>query len=549
MSLQKPRRRFSRWLKIVCGLGVAGLFVVCGSLAMVTFWPNVAAQNIDRLRDIIGDEAVAQLETVVLSIQDRIQQFEYQVGLVQPAAPWADSSTEPAMKQPTAMARGNSSDVAVAPTPLEQTATRSDILTEPTKSTTDTFTPSPPRPDNSPGPSPFATFAATVMAAHCTIGASDSSVFASRSVNFTANVNYDGQDSVATYAWAVDGTQAGGTGSGLTYTFPTVGVHAVRVTVTMKSGQVAVCATTVDVKEPPTPSNTVTPSTPAPGPLPAWQLPPLTPFGKLGDEGQWSPYMQAADRQTMVAYRTFLQPDPQRPYAIPQIVAFDLHATRLHFVLGTVEPESASPQPSRTGAIPAADLRPGILLATFNGGFRARHGHYGAMADGLIALPPINGLATVAMYTNGQVQIGEWGTDINASSNLVAWRQNGEMLIHNGKINPDVGVTTASWGRTIKGDTITWRSALGLSADGRTLYYVAGLQLDAATLARVMARTGAAEALELDVNNYWVHFTAIRSDGASLVAEPLFKAMKLDADRYLKSFSRDFFYITAATRP
>ena len=404
------------------------------------------------------------------------------------------------------------------------------------------------------------------MAARCSIEVRDSSVFATRSVNFTANVNYAGLDSIATYAWAVDGSQAGGSGSDLTYTFPTVGIHAIRVTVTMKSGQMAECATTVDVKEPSvstnvstqttnTPSNTSALPTPAPtttpasGRSPAWQLPPLTPFGKLGGEGQWSPYMQAADRQTMVAYRTFLQPDPQRPYAIPQLVAFDLHATRLHFVLGTVEPESASPQPSRTGAIPAADLRPGVLLATFNGGFRARHGHYGAMADGLIALPPINGLATVAIYANGRVQIGEWGTDITASSDLLAWRQNGEMLIHDGKINPDVAATTASWGRTIKGDTITWRSALGLSADGRSLYYAAGLQLDAATLARVMARAGAAEALELDVNNYWVHFTAIRSDGTSLVAEPLFKAMKLDADRYLKSFSRDFFYITAATRP
>src|SRR5258706_15125445 len=115
MSLQKPRRRLPRWLKIVGGIGALGLFVVCSSLAMITFWPDVAAQNIDRLRDIIGDEAVAQLETVVLSIQDRIQQFEYQVGLVQPAAPWADSSTEPGLKQPTA--RSNSSAVALAPTP------------------------------------------------------------------------------------------------------------------------------------------------------------------------------------------------------------------------------------------------------------------------------------------------------------------------------------------------------------------------------------------------------------------------------------------------
>lgn len=169
------------------------------------------------------------------------------------------------------------------------------------------------------------------------------------------------------------------------------------------------------------------------------------------------------------------------------------------------------------------------------------------MAGGLIALPAINGLATVGIYADGRVQIGEWNKDIKASPDLVAWRQNGEMLIYNGKINPDTARTTEAWGLTIKGDTITWRSALGLSADGRTLYYVAGSQLDVATLTKVMAQTGAAEALQLDANNFWVHFAAIRSDGTSLVAESLLKGMT-QAGRYLKSYNRDFFYVTTATR-
>jgi hypothetical protein len=264
-------------------------------------------------------------------------------------------------------------------------------------------------------------------------------------------------------------------------------------------------------------------------------------------EGLWSPYLQTADGTT-VTYRTFLQPDLKRPYAIPAVVAFDLHATRLHFVLGRVEPMPTSAQPSRTGAIPAADLQPGVLLATFNGGFKARPGYYGAMADGLIALPAIKGLATVAMYSDGRVQIGEWGTDIQASPDLVAWRQNGQMLIHNGQINPATAHTTVIWGLTLKGEAITWRSALGQSADGQTLYYVAGSQLDVPILTKVMAQTGAANALQLDVNGFWVHFAAIRSAGSSLVAEPLLTTMSLEVDRYLKRSDRDFFYVTAATQ-
>jgi hypothetical protein len=377
-------------------------------------------------------------------------------------------------------------------------------------------------------------------------------VYASSSVSLTANVNADERDSATAYAWFVNGASSSGSSGRLTYTFPTSGSYSVKLTVTMKSGQSPSCETSLDVKEPPTSTSTVTPIQPTNTPpdianLPAWQLAPLTPLGKLTGEGQWSPYLWTADGQTVLAYRTFLQADPQRPYSVAAIVAFDLQQTRLHFVLGTEEPKPATPEPSRTGAIPDADRQPGILLATFNGGFKARHGNYGAMANGLIALPAINGLATVAIYADGRVQIGEWDTDIKNSPDLVAWRQNGELLIHNGQINPDTARTTLAWGLTVTGDTITWRSALGLSADGRTLYYVAGSQLDVATLTKVMAQAGAAEALQLDANNYWVHFAAIRSDGTNLSAEPLLKAMT-HVDRYLKSYNRDFFYVTSAIR-
>lgn len=411
-----------RWLKVVLGVCVVGVVLACVSLAIISFWPDVAAQNIDRLRDVIGDAPVAQLEETVLNVQDHVQQIEFQMGVLKPAAPWANATSAPGLKTPL--------PAATVPT----------IVAQP-------------------------------------IGNSA----------------------------AIGGTLPP----------PTM----------TPGGSIPVV----------TPIESVT----------VWQLPPLSPFGTLAGEGQWSPYLQSPTGQT-VAYRTFLQPDPTRSYSTAAIVAFDLKVTRLHFVLGTVEPLSATPQPSRTGTIAATDLEPGILLATFNGGFKARHGHYGAMADGLIALPALKGTATVAMYADGHVKIGAWGTDIQDSPDLVAWRQNGELLIHNDQINPDTARTTATWGLTIKGDAITWRSALGLSADGATLYYVAGLQLDVATLTKVMAQTGATEALQLDVNAFWVHFAAIRSSGSALVAEPLLDAMKSQVDRYLKPYSRDFFYVTTA---
>src|SRR5262249_57767426 len=115
---------------------------------------------------------------------------------------------------------------------------------------------------------------------------------------------------------------------------------------------------------------------------------------------------------------------------------FYLRATRLHFVLGTIEPLPAKAEPSRTGSIPPDDRKPDVLLAAFNGGFKARPNFYGAMADGVVAQPPINEMETIAIYTDGRVRMGQWGKDITDSPDLVAWRENGAWLIHNSEIIP-----------------------------------------------------------------------------------------------------------------
>jgi hypothetical protein len=39
--------------------------------------------------------------------------------------------------------------------------------------------------------------------------------------------------------------------------------------------------------------------------------------------------------------------------------------------------------------------------------------------------------SAAAFYSDHSVQIGSWGTDINPAPDLIAWRQNGPLLIHN----------------------------------------------------------------------------------------------------------------------
>ena len=414
-----PRGLLVLVLIAALGLGLAG----SGIYAMTNIWPGLGAHAIEVLRQIIGTEAAAELETLVFELQDQLKQLQYQVSGNQPQAPWEVSSAGPTAHAVPATA-GH------APNPLS--------LPTPT-------------------PLPGETF----------------------------------------------------------------GAHVVT------PGQVTM------------PAQATTPEPPS------WQPAPVLPNGSLQGEGQWSAYLSDEANGRVVAYRTFLQPDAARPYALVSIVAFDLEVTRLHFVLGLEEPSSPVAV-RRSGSIPEADKQAGVLLAAFNGGFKTEHGHFGVGVRGVTVLPPRQGLATLAIHSNGQLQLGAWGTEITDSPDIVAWRQNCPLLVHNGEINPHTADNAPQdWGYTVKGGTATWRSALGLSADGRTLYYAVGPSLTLPVLAQSMATVGAANAMQLDINPYWTHFDAFTADGGQLQPDPLLAAMKGQADnRFLKPFSRDFFYVT-----
>ena len=197
-------------------------------------------------------------------------------------------------------------------------------------------------------------------------------------------------------------------------------------------------------------------SQPTPTAFPPWTLPAIPPFGDLDGEGVWSPYLTDPAGK-VVAVRTFLQTDPERPYALVGIVAFDLRHTELHFVLGSEEP-SLPDGPRGTGRIPERDLQPGRLLATFNGGFLATHGEYGAMADGLVALPAKPGYGTLTIEPNGALNLGAWAETIDPQGTYRSWRQNARMVIENGAINERVNNgSILTWGGSINGEVVTWQ--------------------------------------------------------------------------------------------
>jgi len=270
----------------------------------------------------------------------------------------------------------------------------------------------------------------------------------------------------------------------------------------------------------------------------------------ISGAGIWTTISTApAPYTTMpLAVKTFIQPDPTHPYAVVTLLQFDHRFVHLHMVAGTSEPGGprgiAGP-----GRIAATDLVGNTLLAAFNGGFKYADGQYGMMVNNVVYVPPQAGAATIAVTKSGQIIIGAWGVDqrLNyANANLAAWRQNCSLLINNGKINP-LTQDGSAWGASVLNSSYTWRSGMGITAQG-TLLYAGGDSLTAYTLAVALKAAGAVYAMQTDINPYWVRaFIYSRSNSGSLSIAKLDPSMQGTGTEYLYGTERDFFYLTRFT--
>lgn len=265
----------------------------------------------------------------------------------------------------------------------------------------------------------------------------------------------------------------------------------------------------------------------------------------------WQAYGAVVNGTPLMA-RSFVKPDPDRPYAQAAVVRIDLTQTNLHIVAGTIEPVSSKSLPNfkRPGVIPIGDQNPDTLLAAFNGGFKAIHGHYGMMVGSTTLISPTDGLATIALRSDGSIQIGQWGRDLTAADNLTWYRQNCPLLVDAGQVNPHVDdENRKEWGYTVKNLDTTWRSGLGISQDGRFLIYAAGNSLTVRTLAEALQQAGAYYAMQTDINSFYTRFVTYRpADNPKaaypLVADKLLNEMSGDPAQFLHPYDRDFFYIT-----
>jgi hypothetical protein len=150
--------------------------------------------------------------------------------------------------------------------------------------------------------------------------------------------------------------------------------------------------------------------------------------------------------------------------------------------------------------------------------------------------------------SDGTATVGMWGRDAVAGPNIVAVRQNLQLLIDGGAEAPNLDVNSqAIWGWTVKNATLVWRSGIGVDARGH-LIYAAGKGLSVRSLANVLLAAGCVRAMELDINSQWVAFLSYSTDAAvpgGTVGAKLIPDMSTSVNRYFAPSDRDFFAVFA----
>ena len=143
-----------------------------------------------------------------------------------------------------------------------------------------------------------------------------------------------------------------------------------------------------------------------------------------------------------------------------------------------------------------------------------------------------------------------WGRDFNMSPDVKAVRQNLELIVDNGQLNPALQENdTNAFGATLGNNVYVWRSGVGVTADG-ALVYAGGPAMSIIALARTLQSAGAVRAMEMDINTDWVSgFWYQPQDpnvpGSPIVGVKLLDNMSHDGSQYLQPNSRDFFAFTA----
>jgi len=257
---------------------------------------------------------------------------------------------------------------------------------------------------------------------------------------------------------------------------------------------------------------------------------PLAP-APLPHEGQWEPLTTVGGVPAIEA--AYLRPDAIHTSYTAGVVRMDQSRVRFELHPGTQEPGHGpwSLPPVLSGAAR------GGLVAAFNSAFRVDAARGGFYLDGRTVGTLRTGAASFVIDRQGRASIGVWGRDVRMSSNVVAVRQNLDLLVDGGA--PVAGLDTNAggrWGATLGNRLFVWRSGVGITKTG-AIIYVAGDRLSASSIAELLRRAGSIRAMELDINPEWTSFVSYPKE------QNLLPTMQRKASRYDTTGTRDFFAV------
>ena len=297
---------------------------------------------------------------------------------------------------------------------------------------------------------------------------------------------------------------------------------------------------------------------------------PLYESPRLPGEGVWDATDMPTDENGWpVMYRTSYRPSIEYPNAIVHMLLFDMRRIRMKLYIGSGEP--GAPR----GASKVEPDMVSRLLAITNGLWKQRHsGGAGAIYQGEVLRPMVQGMATLVTYKDNSVDILEWNDGIPISIIQDA-RQLRHLIVKDGhvvtsvvkhgrQVDSEIGLGFLlsenyqeapyyGWGgywnqgpRHTSGSEwfIATRSAFGIRPDGN-LVFAAGYHISTKDLARALVLAGCVRALHGDANPHNVvgNIYFVGTDGQINKKEKLSPEQSTyTLDRYVKSsYTSDFY--------
>lgn len=234
------------------------------------------------------------------------------------------------------------------------------------------------------------------------------------------------------------------------------------------------------------------------------------------------------------------------------VVALDLTRLSLHWASGAKDPSTKELATHYVPGLVPAELQPHTLFV-FNGGFQPRHGRWGIQAHGSVVQPLKDNGCVVAIRSADSpgpgVVLGPWEQLAVQEAAFVVVRQTPPCLLQDAEIHPDLLRGRAKpWAGQNKERRTRRRSALGIDASQRILFFAVGSETEAVDLARGMKAVGAHTALELDINWNWTRFlVAGETEHGRRITAALLSEMAYGAREYFgRPSDRDFFFVTRA---